>query len=71
MLCSMALPSKLGAALHVQTNVSSMCDCKPCRSLDSSVLVDIYQELTVIIVQEGVQGPEGTTVSTQGQHHVQ
>ena len=28
MLCSMALPSKLCAALHSQSNVGSMCDCK-------------------------------------------
>ena len=40
-LCSMALPSKLCAALHGQSNVCSMCDCKPCRSLDLSVLVEI------------------------------
>ena len=41
MLCSMALTSKLCAALHGQSNVGSMCDCKPCRSLDLSVLVEI------------------------------
>ena len=41
MLCSMALPSKLCAALHGQSNVCSMCDCNPCRSLDLSVLVEI------------------------------
>ena len=41
MLCSMALPSKLCAALHGQSNVGSMCDFKPCRSLDLSVLVEI------------------------------
>ena len=41
MLCSMALPSKLCAALHGQSNVCSMCDCKSCRSLDLSVLVEI------------------------------
>ena len=41
MLCSMALPSKLCAALHGQSNVGSMCDCKPCRSLNLSVLVEI------------------------------
>ena len=40
-LCSMALPSKLCAALHGQSNVGSMCDCKPCRSLNLSVLVEI------------------------------
>ena len=40
MLCSMALPSKLCAALHGQSNAGSMCDCKPCRSLDLSVLVE-------------------------------
>ena len=39
MLCSKALPSKLCAALHGQSNVCPMCDCKPCRSLDLSVLV--------------------------------
>ena len=33
MLCSMALPSKLCAALHGQSNVGLMCYCKPCRSL--------------------------------------
>ena len=41
MLCSMALPSKLCAALHGQSNVGSICDCKPCGSLDLSVLVGI------------------------------
>ena len=41
MLCSMALPSKLCAALHGQSNVDSMCDCYPCRSLDLSVLVEM------------------------------
>ena len=41
MLCSMALPSKLCAASHGQSNVGSMCDCKPCGSLDLSVLVGI------------------------------
>ena len=37
----MALISKLCAALHSQSNVGSMCDCKPCGSLDLSVLVEI------------------------------
>ena len=41
MLCSMALPSKFCAALHDQSNVVSMCDCKPCRSLDLSVLMEM------------------------------
>ena len=42
MLCSnMALTSKLCAALHGQSNVGSMCDCKPCRSLDLAVLLEI------------------------------
>ena len=41
MLCSMALPSKLCAALHGHTNAGSMCDCKSYRSLDLSVLVEI------------------------------
>ena len=64
-LCSMALPSKLCAALHGQSNVGSM--CKPCRSLDLSVLVDI---------QSGVDsnhgtGPRGKAVLTQCQHYIQ
>ena len=41
MLCSMALPSKLCAVLHGQSNVGSMCDCKPCGSLDMSILVEV------------------------------
>ena len=41
MLCSMTLPSKLCAALHCQSTVGSMCDCKPCRSFDLSVLMEI------------------------------
>ena len=67
MLCVMALPSKISAALHGQSNVGSMCVCKPCRSLDLSVLWKFYQELTVTMVQV----PEGTAVSSQGQHYVQ
>ena len=39
MLCSMALPSKLFAALHGQSIVGSMFDYKKCISLDLSVLV--------------------------------
>ena len=38
-LCSMALSSKLWAALHGQYIVDSMCICKKCRSLDLSVLM--------------------------------
>ena len=41
MLCSMVLPSKLSASLHGQSNFGAMCDCKPCRSLDLSVVVEI------------------------------
>ena len=41
MLCSMALPSKLCAGLHGQSNIGSMCDSNPCKSLDLSVLVEI------------------------------
>ena len=40
-LCSFALPSKLCAALHGQSNVGLMCNCKPWGSLDLSVLVEI------------------------------
>ena len=36
MLCSMALPSKLCAALHGQSMVGSMCDCKPLVSFDGN-----------------------------------
>ena len=45
MLCSMALPPKLCAALHGQSNVGSMCDCKPCGSLNLSVWVGILSEV--------------------------
>ena len=41
MLCSIALPSKLCAALHGESNCGFMCNCKPCGSLDLSVLVEI------------------------------
>ena len=41
MLCRISLPSKLCAALHCQSNVGSMCDCKPCKSLGLSVLIEI------------------------------
>ena len=57
MLCSMALPSKLSAALHGQSNIGSMCDCKPCRSLDLSVLVDILS---------GVDSDHGTDPRKNG-----
>ena len=67
MVCSIALPSKLCAALHGQSNVGSIRDCEPCRSLDLTVLVEIDQELTVTMVQVS----EGTALSTQGQHYVQ
>ena len=67
MLCSMALPSKLCAALHGQSNVCSMCDCNPCRSLDLSVLAEI---LSGVVSNHG-RVPEGTAVSTQGQHYGQ
>ena len=45
MLCVTALPSKLCASLHGQSNVGSMCDCKPCGSLDLSVLVEILSRV--------------------------
>ena len=67
MVCSMALPSKLCAALHGQSNLGSVYDCKPCRSWTCQSWWKFYQELTVTMVQV----PEGTAVSTQGQHFVQ
>ena len=45
MICNMPLPSKLCAALHGQFDVGSMCDCKPCGSLDLSVVVEILSEV--------------------------
>ena len=62
----MALTSKLCAALHDQSNAGSMCDCKPCGSLDLSVLVEI---LSGVDSDHGT-GPEGTKVSTLGQQYV-
>ena len=41
MLYCMALLSKLCATLRSQSNVGSMCNCKPCRSLDLSVLIEL------------------------------
>ena len=67
MLCSVALPSELCAALHGQSYVGSVCDCKPCRNWTCQLWWYFYQELTVTMVQV----PEGTAVSTQGQHYVQ
>ena len=51
MLCSMALRFNSCAALHSQSNVGSMCYCKPCRSLDLSVLAGI---------PSGVESDHGT-----------
>ena len=51
MLCCMILPSKLYAVLHGQSNVGSMCACKPCRSLELSLLVEILS---------GVESDHGT-----------
>ena len=65
MLCIMALPSKLCAALHGHSNVGSMCHCKLCGRLDLSVLVGILSGVD----SDNVQFPEGTAVSTQGQHY--
>ena len=41
MLCSYCINNMLCAALHGQSNVGSMCDCKPCGSLDLTVLMEI------------------------------
>ena len=47
LLCSVvtALTSTICAALHGQSNVGSISDCKPCYSLDLSVLVKILSEV--------------------------
>ena len=57
MLCSMALPSKLCAALHGKSNVGSMNYCKPCGILDLSVLVGILS---------GVDSDHGTGPRRKG-----
>ena len=57
MHCSMALPSKLCAALHGQSNIGLMRDCKPRRSLDLSVFVEILS---------GVDSDHGTGPSRYG-----
>ena len=46
LLCSVvtALTSKLCAALHGQSNVGSMCDCKPCWSLDVEILSGVVSD---------------------------
>ena len=59
MLYCMALPSKLCAALHGQSNVASMCE-------EVWTCQFFYQELTVTMVQV----PEGMSVSTQGQNYI-
>ena len=41
MLCNMVLPSIICAALHGQSKVGSISDCKPCEGLDLSVWVEI------------------------------
>ena len=66
MVCSMALPSKLCAALHGQSNVGSVCDCYHAEVCTCQFWWKFYQELTVTMVQV----PEGTAVSTQGQFYV-
>ena len=57
MLCSMALPSKLCAALRDQSTVGLMCDCNPCRSLDLSDLVEFLS---------GVDNDHGTGLRWYG-----
>ena len=61
LLCSMALPLMLSAALHGQSNVGSMCDCNTFRSLDLLILVEI---LLGVDSYHGT-GPRRMTVSTQ------
>ena len=62
---SMALPSKLCAALHGQSNVGSMCNCNPCRSLDLSVLVEILSELDSDHATEPSWGGGGSITSSR------
>ena len=54
LLCSVvtALTSTLCAALHGQSNVGSMCDCKPCWSLE---ILSGVETVTMVQVPEGRQ----------------
>ena len=65
--CSMALPSKLCAALHGRSFVGSMRDCRHAEVWICQFGWECHQELTATMVQV----PEDTAVSTQGQHYVQ
>ena len=60
MLCSKTLPSSYAQRLHGQSNVSSMCDCKPCGSLDLSVLVEILS---------GIDSDHGTGPRQNGSYN--
>ena len=66
MICSMALPAKLCAALHGQSSVVQCVIARDAGVWTSQFWRKFYQELTVTLVQV----PEGTAVSTQGQHYV-
>ena len=67
MLCSMALPSKLCAALHGQSNVVKCVIASHAEVWTCQFWWKFYQGLTVTMVQI----PEGMAVSTQGQHYDQ
>ena len=67
MLCNMALPSKLCAALHGQSMLVKCVIARPAEVWTCQFWWKFYQELTVTMQQV----PEGTAVSTQGQHYVQ
>ena len=58
----MALTAKLCAALHGQYNVGAMCDCKPCGSLDLSVLVEI---LSVVDSDHGTDPRRNDSVNSR------
>ena len=45
MLCSYGINIKVMCSTTWQSNVGSMCDCKPCGSLDLSVLVEILSRV--------------------------
>ena len=67
MLCSMASPSKLCAALHGQSTVGSMYDCNPCRCLDLSVLVEILSRVD----SDHGTGPRRYSSVKSSKHYVQ
>ena len=62
--CVIASHAEVWTSQFGATGLSAVCDC---GIPDHTHLCKFYQELTVTMVHV----PEGTAVSTQGQHYVQ